>query len=261
MPCCRAFTLAVGKERATLLALCHQSHHAAHRPRLASLQCGVAHPVALHLHHVAAVDVGNVGRVEVGGVYAHRRLQSGKELAAQQRRATRVAHDPWRRLCLAHVYGVNHRHDMIHPHVLARRDAHLGAQVVGAVAQHGTPLHAQVAAREHGLYALAAEPLRAFGGLGVGGVVLCGHAGELHVLRRELSAVGKAYAEKVCRGHEVHGLAAVESQRAVDDGVGCLQKAVGKGEVFSVTLQRSHACLFLLWKHDLLCLGGCRHSR
>ena len=118
MPCRGPFAFAVGKERAAWLSLGNQPHHIADLPCLASLQRGVAYPVALHRYNVAVVYRGDIGRIYIVGVDAHRGFKTSKNLVANQHSPAGVAHDNRSRFCLAVVNGINHRFYVVHGNVL-----------------------------------------------------------------------------------------------------------------------------------------------
>ena len=114
------------------------------------------------------------------GVEAHGRFETGEDLVAQQHGTAGVAHLARRTARGVHVHLIEHGHDGKEFRVARGREFHFRAQVVAAVAQHGTPKHREVAVLEGGFEGTAGEFLRPLRGRGIGCVVDLAHALQLH---------------------------------------------------------------------------------
>ena len=198
-----------------------------------------------------------------GGVDAHRRFETGEDLVAQQHSAAGVAHHARSTAGALHVDLVEHRHDGKELGVGRGRELHFRAQIVAAVAQHGTPKHGEVAVLEGGFEGTAGEFLRALHGGGIGRVVDFAHARKLHFRgAHHRRAVAGADFKQFGAGFQVELRATAEAECAgvFDKGGG--EQVVAQHIIAGGVVQTGGAGLLFLGKDDLLGEGGgrCREA-
>ena len=191
------------------------------------------------------------------GVEAHGRFETGEDLVAQQHGTAGVAHLARRTAGGVHVHLIEHGHDGKEFRVARGREFHFRAQVVTAVAQHGTPKHREVAVLEGGFEGTAGEFLRPLRGRGIGRVDDLAHALKLHFRGAyHRRAVAGTDFKEFGAGVQVELRATAEAEGAVGGDEGGGEQVVAQHIVVGCACQTRRAGLLFLREDDLLRQGG-----
>ena len=189
-----------------------------------------------------------------GGVDAGGSFESGKDFVARQDGTAGVAHDAGCTAGLLHIDTIGHGEDGVHLHIFLGGEDKLGAQIVAAIAQHGTPGEGEVAVGEVGFESTSGKALCSLHGSGVGSVGQLAHfAHEFHFGGFDrLTAIVQTHSKEFGAGFEVQFGTAAEGQTAALAEEGGAKEVVAEDVAPILAGEHGHAGLLRLWENHTL---------